>query len=98
MAYELRIAEDAEAELRTLRAFDQRIIVAAIREQLTDEPTRETRHRKRLVPTAETEAAGVAWQLRVGPFRVYYAVNDVEVVVLVVKIQKKERKTTKETL
>src|SRR5438552_7760142 len=36
--------------------------------------------------------------LRVGPFRVYYAVNDVEVVVLVVKIQKKERKTTKETL
>lgn len=33
-----------------------------------------------------------------GPFRVYYAVNDVEVVVLVVKIQKKERKTTKETL
>ena len=98
MPYEIRIGEGAEAELRRLRVFDQRIIVAAIREHLTDEPTTETKRRKRLVPTAETEAAGVAWELKVGAFRVYYAVNETEVVVLVVKIERKGRKTTKETL
>jgi mRNA-degrading endonuclease RelE of RelBE toxin-antitoxin system len=96
--YEIRIGRSAERDIAGLRAFDRARLYREIREQLTHEPAVETARRKRLVPTTETEAAGITWELRVGAFRVFYDVDDGRVVVLVVKIARKGRKTTREIL
>jgi hypothetical protein len=50
-----------------MRKFDLRRVVAEIEAQLTHEPTRETRNRKRLRPNKLAE-----WELRVEAFRVFY--------------------------
>lgn len=98
MRYEIRVGRQAEDDLASLRPFDRAVLYREIREQLTHEPSKETAQRKRLVPTAETEAAGIAWELRVGAFRVFYDVVEDEVVVLVVKVALKGRKTMGEIL
>ncbi len=69
MAYEVVVHELAYEELELLRAFDQRRILADIREQLTDQPNVSTRRRKCLIdltPSFEHELP--VWELRVGAF------------------------------
>lgn len=56
MPYEVVMHELAVQELESLRAFDQRRILADIREHLSDQPAIPTRRRKclaSLVPTFE---------------------------------------------
>jgi mRNA-degrading endonuclease RelE of RelBE toxin-antitoxin system len=77
MPYEIVVHELAVGELESLRTFDQRRLIAEIRQQLTDQPGVATRRRKCLVdlsPSFEHEAP--VWQLRVGDFRVFYDVDD----------------------
>jgi mRNA-degrading endonuclease RelE of RelBE toxin-antitoxin system len=69
----------ATADLRFLRAYDQRRVVAAIETQLRSEPDRETKNRKRLRPNQLAE-----WELRVDTLRVFY---DVDVAAAAVKIR-----------
>jgi len=79
MAYNVFVHEFAAEELESMRAFDQRRLITEIREQLTDEPTVPTRRRKCLVnlnPSFEHELP--VWELRVGDFRVFYDVDEVE--------------------
>jgi mRNA-degrading endonuclease RelE of RelBE toxin-antitoxin system len=75
MPYEIVVHELAIRELKSIRAFDQRRILASIREQLADQPSVPTRRRKCLMdltPSFEHELP--VWELRVGAFRVFYDV------------------------
>jgi mRNA-degrading endonuclease RelE of RelBE toxin-antitoxin system len=67
MEFGIAFTRTAAAHVRSYRKYEQRIIRDAIEEQLTDEPTKETRNRKRL---AENELSD--WELRVEDFRDFY--------------------------
>jgi mRNA-degrading endonuclease RelE of RelBE toxin-antitoxin system len=81
MKFEIAFTQTAADHVRAYRKFEQRIILDAIDEQLTDEPVTETRNRKRL---SESELSD--WELRVQDFRVFYDVA-VEEAAGVVKIK-----------
>jgi hypothetical protein len=69
---EIVVNELAIEELESLRAFDQRRILADIREQLADQPGVPTRRRKCLIDlTPSFEHESPVWELRVGAFRVF---------------------------
>lgn len=77
MRYEIVVHELAVEELESFRAFDQRRILAEIREQLGNQPAVPTRRRKclaDLTPSFEHELP--VWELRVGDFRVFYDVAE----------------------
>jgi len=79
MRYEVVVHELALDELESLRSFDQRRVLAEIREQLSDQPTLPTRRRKCLIdltPSFEHELP--VWELRVGVFRVFCDVEEEE--------------------
>jgi mRNA-degrading endonuclease RelE of RelBE toxin-antitoxin system len=57
-------------------AREQRVIVSAITEQLSYEPTVPTRNRKEMRPNLVA-----VWELRTGNFRVYYDVDEEEKIV-----------------
>jgi mRNA-degrading endonuclease RelE of RelBE toxin-antitoxin system len=79
MAYEIVVHELAVGELESLRAFDQRRILADIREQLALQPSVPTRRRKCLIDlTPSFEHDLPVWELRVGVFRVFYDVAEEE--------------------
>jgi mRNA-degrading endonuclease RelE of RelBE toxin-antitoxin system len=92
------VHELAIEELESLRAFDQRRIVAEIREQLGDQPGVPTRRRKCLIdltPSFEHELP--VWELRVGAFRVFYDVAEEERQVHIRAVRRKEpRQQTEE--
>jgi mRNA-degrading endonuclease RelE of RelBE toxin-antitoxin system len=70
--YTIEFSERAAAELAEARAFEQRMIVAAIR-VLRHQAEVPTQNRKRLrAPLDELPEA--SWQLRVGKYRVLYEV------------------------
>jgi mRNA-degrading endonuclease RelE of RelBE toxin-antitoxin system len=91
MGYEIVVHELAVEELESLRAFDQRRILAEIREQLGDQPGVPTRRRKCLLdltPSFEHELP--VWELRVGTFRVFYDVAEEERQVHIRAVRRKE--------
>jgi mRNA-degrading endonuclease RelE of RelBE toxin-antitoxin system len=99
MAYEIVVHELAVEELESLRAFDQRRLLADIREQLADQPGVPTRRRKCLIdltPSFEHELP--VWELRVGEFRVFYDVADDEKRVHVRAVRRKETKQRTEDI
>ncbi len=67
--YRIELTSEALEDLAPLRKFDLRRVVDEIEVQLRDEPTSETRKRKRLRPNQLAE-----WELRVEGFRVFYDV------------------------
>jgi mRNA-degrading endonuclease RelE of RelBE toxin-antitoxin system len=68
--YEINLLPTAQEDLKSLRKFEQKDVVAGIKAQLRYEPTVETRNRKRLEPNELAE-----WELRIGRFRVFYNVE-----------------------
>ncbi|HVA45448.1 MAG TPA: type II toxin-antitoxin system RelE/ParE family toxin [Pirellulales bacterium] len=91
MPYDIVMHELAVRELEDLRAFDQRRLVAEIRGQLSDQPTTATRRRKCLIDlTPSFEHDLPVWELRVGPFRVFYDVADEDRRVHVRAIRRKQ--------
>ena len=70
MMFQIEFTPEAVDDLRLLRKYAQRQIVAAIESQLPTQATQETRNRKRLRPNQLAE-----WELRVGDFRVFYDVD-----------------------
>lgn len=97
MAYEILIGEVAAEEIESLRAFDQRRIISAIEEKLSQQPTQPSRNRKclaGLVPRFEHVLP--IWELRVGQFRVFYDVNEAEKRVYVRSVRRKEADQTTE--
>ena len=69
MKFEVAFTRTAAEYVRSYRKYDQKIILDTIDEQLTHEPTTETRNRKKL---SENELSD--WEMRVGDFRVFYDV------------------------
>jgi len=69
--YRVEYSPDAEDHLRALTARQQRAVLDAVDEQLTHEPTVETRNRKPMRPNPIAP-----WELRVGDLRVYYDVEE----------------------
>jgi mRNA-degrading endonuclease RelE of RelBE toxin-antitoxin system len=94
--YAKAVAED----LANLRAFDRKQLLDHIDEQLTHQPTQETRNKKiliGLVPPWEHEEP--IWELRVGEHRIFYDVDEEAERVIVRAIRHKPpHKTTEEIL
>jgi mRNA-degrading endonuclease RelE of RelBE toxin-antitoxin system len=78
--YDIGYTEDALEDLRYFRKHEQNIIIDGIDEQLSYEPTVETRNRKRMRLNDKAE-----WELRLGNYRVLYNVG---VQVRIVEIQR----------
>ena len=76
--FQLDFTPEAIEDVEQLRVFDRRHIIAAIQEQLSQQPIVITRNRKKLRPNKLAE-----WELRIIPFRVFY---DVDIDHSVVKI------------
>lgn len=73
MAFDILFTDLAEQEIKELRAYDRRTIVAEMKKQLEHQPNVETRNRKCLenvVPDFEFDPP--LWELRVDEFRIFY--------------------------
>jgi mRNA-degrading endonuclease RelE of RelBE toxin-antitoxin system len=98
--YAVEIGRSALEEIARLPPFHGRMILSAIEEQLSREPTVETRNRKQL-PGIEPpfDAVPPIWELRVGVHRVFYDVNVEDRRVRVRAVRRKPaHKTTKDIL
>jgi mRNA-degrading endonuclease RelE of RelBE toxin-antitoxin system len=71
MAYSVIYSPEAVDHLSALQKTDQVKILNEAEQQLSQEPTLETRKRKLLRPNPLAP-----WQLRLGDIRVFYAVQD----------------------
>src|SRR5436190_20899378 len=83
--FALRFSEDAERHLKQFSKRDQGIILDAVEEQLSHQPTVQTRNRKLL-----RENPLAAWEVRIQQFRVLYNVDEESSTVFVVAIAVKE--------
>ena len=70
MAYRIRFAASAEEHFARLPAWQQGIVLDAVKVHLRHEPLRETRNRKPLRPIPLAP-----WELRAGALRVFYEVD-----------------------
>ncbi len=98
--YTIEYAEAVTDDLTDLRAYERNQILDSIEEQLTYEPTIETRNRKPLVGLVPPwEHVEPVWELRVGEYRVFYDVNEEASIVMIRAIRHKPpHKTTEEIL
>ena len=87
--FTLSFAPEAIEHLDGIESKYHGLLRRTINEQLTDTPTKETRHRK---PLDQPAPFGASWELRCGPdnrFRVFYEVDaashDVQVLAVGVK-------------
>lgn len=91
MPFEIRLAEEAQDDLRGLRAFDRTRVAAGMEQQLIHQPKQVSKSRiKKMV-----EPFWCQYRLRVDEFRVY-DVDDTNQVVNVLRIIEKGRDTTPE--
>ena len=74
--YEVEYTTEAIEDLKLYRKHERQLIVDEIDEQLSQEPTHETRNRKRLRPNRVAE-----FELRITKFRVFYDVDENQKVV-----------------
>ena len=91
MSYDIVVHELAIKEMESLRAFDQRRILAEIDRQLADHPTAPTRRRKCLIdlrPSFEHELP--VWELRVSAYRIFYDVAEEDQRVHIRSVRRKE--------
>ena len=92
MLFELRLTDEAQDDLKELRAFDRTRVVKGLEQQLTHQPQQVSKSRiKRMV-----EPFWCQYRLRVDEFRVYYDVDDTNQVVNVLRIIEKGSDTTPE--
>src|SRR5579884_2448561 len=98
--YELEYTQGVAEDLKTVRANDRKRILDKIDEQLTNNPTEETRNKKILIglkPPWEHEES--VRELRVGKYRVFYDVDEEKQQVIIRAIREKPpHRTTEEML
>lgn len=84
-AYRIDLTQDAKEDLYFYSAFERKLIISEVRNQLSHQPLSETVNRKELRgnPLA-------TWELRVGKYRVFYDVDGKERVVTIVALGHKE--------
>jgi mRNA-degrading endonuclease RelE of RelBE toxin-antitoxin system len=88
----IRLAPEAERDLRALRAHVRARILHAIEVHLRVNPDVEG-GKKKLIVLADGEEI---WQLRVGDHRVFYDVDSSDRLVIVKDVRQKGRRTTEE--
>lgn len=81
MPYRIVWYPDTHAHLHALTARQRSIVFDEVEEQLTHEPTTETRNRKEMRPNPLA-----SWELRIGDLRVYYDVTEEPQTVTVVAV------------
>ncbi len=97
--YDIDYAAGVAEDLAALRAFERARILNEIEEQLTEQPTQETRNKKLLPglkPPWDQELP--VWELRAGEYRVFYDVDDAERLVTVRAIRRKPPHATTEEI
>lgn len=97
--YDIDYAAGVAEDLAGLRAFDLARILDEIEQQLTQQPTQETRNKKLLPglkPPWDQELP--VWELRAGEYRVFYDVDDAERLVTVRAIRRKPPHATTEEI
>ena len=85
MNYQIEITYDATIDMTFFEVYERKIIIAGIKEQLTYEPLKETKNRKKL-----RDNPVATWELRINNYRVFYEVNNNVVTVTVVSIGMKK--------
>jgi len=83
--FETRFVDSALEDLAFLQKFEQRYLVSMIERHLSSEPATPTRNRKPLRPNVLAN-----WELRLGPFRVFYEVDPQVMIVWIKAIGRKE--------
>ena len=83
--YEVEYTTEAIEDLKLYRKHERQLIVDEIDEQLSHEPSHETRNRKRLRPNRVAE-----FELRITKFRIFYDVDENQKVVKIDAIGHKE--------
>ena len=98
--YRIEFAAAAAKALGELRAYDRAAVGRAIVEQLSHDPTTPTRNRKLLAGvTPPFDAVPPLWRLRIGEYRAFYDVNEVDKMVFVRALRHKPpHKTTEDVL
>ncbi|MFH1918958.1 MAG: type II toxin-antitoxin system RelE/ParE family toxin [Planctomycetota bacterium] len=82
---QIEFIPEAVDDLRSFRKCDQQQIITAIESQLPHQATQPSRNRKQLRPNQLAE-----WELRIGDFRVFYDVDEANVVVKIEAIGYKQ--------
>lgn len=80
MSYRIEYSREAVDHLRGLSARQRSIVFDAVDEQLSNEPTVETRNRKFMRPNSLA-----VYELRVGGLRVYFDVEEDSEAVVVIR-------------
>ncbi len=75
MRFEVRFVRSADTDIGSYAAAERRLILDGIGRYLLVDADIETRRRKRLRPNPLAP-----WELRIGPFRVFYEIRDRSVV------------------
>lgn len=83
--YEIKYTTGAIDDLKTLKKYEQQLILDGVDEQLVHEPKVETRNRKQLRPNKVAE-----YELRVQKYRVFYDVDGKGKIVKIVAIGHKD--------
>jgi len=98
--YEIKYANGVAIDLKKFRAFDRTKILDIIEDQLTFQPTQQTRKRKILVGLIPPwEYLETCWELRIDNYRVFYDVDEDKYIVTIRAIRyKPPHKTTEEIL
>lgn len=87
LRYDIQYSPAAEEHLRQLTARQRSVVFDAVDEQLSRQPTVETRNRKPMRPNSLAP-----WELRIGDLRVYYDVaSEPENTVSVLAVGVKDR-------
>ena len=92
--YEIRYAEEAIADIRALRTFDQRKVLDAIEQYLAHQPGLESKSRIK----AMAQPFWSQYRLRIDDFRVYYDVDGAQPTVNVLRVLKKGTGSTPQVL
>jgi mRNA-degrading endonuclease RelE of RelBE toxin-antitoxin system len=79
MRFTIIITASAQADIQWFKAFEQRIIVTAIRTYLQNSADVESNRRKQLRPNLIA-----SWELKEGVYRVFYAIEAQQVTILAV--------------
>ena len=98
--YKITYSDGVAEDLKLIRARERSRILDQIEEQLSHEPTRETRNRKKLIGLVPPWLhVPPVWELRVGEHRVFYDIDEKDASVVVRAIRHKPpHRTTEEIL
>ena len=97
--HEIRFAVGVVRDLGAMRAAERKRILDGVRRRLGHEPTRGTKHVKRLRKLSPPfERVAPIRQLRIGDHRVFYDVDEVGRAVFVRAVRRKPPHTTTEQI